>query len=124
MYIALATSWSLFCGTTRYLSLATAAFHFCAPLASNARISPLAVATTTVRSPAPTPADSPALLAWMLASKVTGNAIGTRPALQLGVLLVVVAVQMVSLGLLAELVVNLRRRRRLEASADGDLLEP
>jgi branched-chain amino acid transport system permease protein len=26
MYIALATSWSLFCGTTRYLSLATAAF--------------------------------------------------------------------------------------------------
>jgi len=65
-----------------------------------------------------------ALLAWMLASKVTGNAIGTRPALQLGVLLVVVAVQMVSLGLLAELVVNLRRRRRLEASADGDLLEP
>lgn len=65
-----------------------------------------------------------ALLAWMLASKVTGHPIGTRPALQLGVLLVVVAVQMVSLGLLAELVVNLRRRRRLEASADGDLLEP
>ena len=26
MYIALATSWGLFCGTTRYLSLATAAF--------------------------------------------------------------------------------------------------
>lgn len=26
MYIALATSWSLFCGTTRYLSLATSAF--------------------------------------------------------------------------------------------------
>ena len=26
MYIALATSWSLFCGATRYLSLATAAF--------------------------------------------------------------------------------------------------
>ena len=26
MYIALSTSWSLFCGTTRYLSLATAAF--------------------------------------------------------------------------------------------------
>ena len=59
-----------------------------------------------------------------LASKVTGHAIGNRPALQLGVLLVVVAVQMVSLGLLAELVVNLRRRRRLEAPADGDLLRP
>jgi branched-chain amino acid transport system permease protein len=26
MYVALATSWSLFCGTTRYLSLATSAF--------------------------------------------------------------------------------------------------
>ncbi len=64
-----------------------------------------------------------AFLAWMLASKVAGNAIGNRPALQLGVLLVVVGVQMVSLGLLAELVVNLRRRRRLDATADGDLRE-
>jgi dolichol-phosphate mannosyltransferase len=64
------------------------------------------------------------LLAWMLASKVAGNAIGSRPALQLGVLLVVVGVQMVSLGLLAELVVNLRRRRRLDATADGDLRQP
>jgi dolichol-phosphate mannosyltransferase len=62
-----------------------------------------------------------ALLTWMLASKVTGHVIGTRPALQLGVLLVVVAVQMVSLGLLAELVVNMRRRRNLDASADGDV---
>ena len=26
MYIALSTSWSLFCGSTRYLSLATSAF--------------------------------------------------------------------------------------------------
>ena len=65
-----------------------------------------------------------AMLAWMFASKVTGHSIGTRPALQLGVLLVVVAVQMVSLGLLAELVVNLRRRRRLDATADGDLIAP
>ena len=64
------------------------------------------------------------LLAWMLASKVTGHSIGNRPALQLGVLLIVVAVQMVSLGLLAELVVNLRRRRRLDSAADGDLLAP
>ena len=50
-----------------------------------------------------------------------GDDIGTRPALQLGVLLVVVAVQMVSLGLLGELMVNLRRRRNLDATADGDL---
>ncbi len=62
-----------------------------------------------------------ALLAWMLASKISGHVIGTRPALQLGVLLVVVAVQMVSLGLLGELMVNLRRRRHLDASVDGDL---
>jgi glycosyltransferase involved in cell wall biosynthesis len=65
-----------------------------------------------------------AFLAWMLVSKAAGNAIGNRPALQLGVLLVVVGVQMVSLGLLAELVVNLRRRRRLDATADGDLRQP
>ena len=61
------------------------------------------------------------LLAWMLASKIGGNAIGQRPALQLGVLLVVVAVQMVSLGLLGELMVNLRRRRHLDTTAEGDL---
>ena len=61
------------------------------------------------------------LLLWMLVSKLLGHAIGDRPALQLGVLLVVVAVQMVSLGLLAELVVNLRRRRHLDATADGDV---
>jgi dolichol-phosphate mannosyltransferase len=61
------------------------------------------------------------LLAWMGASKIMGHDIGTRPALQLGVLLVVVAVQMLSLGLLGELMVNLRRRRNLDASAEGDL---
>ena len=61
------------------------------------------------------------LLAWMGVSKLTGHDIGTRPALQLGVLLVVVAVQMLSLGLLGELMVNLRRRRNLDATAEGDL---
>ncbi len=50
------------------------------------------------------------LLAWMLVEKLMGNPIGTRPALLAGVLLVVVAVQMVLLGLLAELSVHLRRR--------------
>ena len=39
MYIALATSWSMFCGATRYLSLATSAFfgvgaYTSAPLAT------------------------------------------------------------------------------------------
>jgi hypothetical protein len=33
----------------------------------------------------------------------------------------VVAVQMVSLGLLGELMVNLRRRRSLDSAAEGDL---
>ena len=61
------------------------------------------------------------LLTWMLGSKLLGNSIGTRPALQLGVLLIVVAVQMVSLGLLGELMVNLRRRRDLDTTAEGDL---
>ena len=57
----------------------------------------------------------------MFVSKLLGHEIGQRPALQLGVLLVVVAVQMISLGLLGELMVNLRRRDRLDSSAEGDL---
>lgn len=61
------------------------------------------------------------LLLWMLVSKLLGNPIGERPALQIGVLLVVVAVQMVSLGLISELMVNLRRRQVLDSTAEGDL---
>ena len=61
------------------------------------------------------------ILLWMLVSKLLGHDIGQRPVLQLGVLLVVVAVQMISLGLLGELMVNLRRRERLDSSAEGDL---
>jgi glycosyltransferase involved in cell wall biosynthesis len=52
-----------------------------------------------------------ALLSWMLVERVMGNRVGTRPALIAGVLLVVVAMQMVLLGLLAELSVHLRRER-------------
>ena len=55
-----------------------------------------------------------ALLVWMGASKLAGNAVGQRPALLLGVLLVVVGVQLMSLGLLAELVVHYRRPRGSE----------
>lgn len=62
-----------------------------------------------------------ALLGWMGVEWLLGHRIGTRPALIIGVLFVVVAVQMVSLGLLAELVVNMRRRRSLDSSAEGDL---
>ncbi|MGN6696194.1 MAG: glycosyltransferase, partial [Aquihabitans sp.] len=61
------------------------------------------------------------ILFWMFISKLLGHNIGQRPVLQLGVLLIVVAVQMISLGLLGELMVNLRRRDRLDSSAEGDL---
>ena len=50
-----------------------------------------------------------ALLAWMLVLRIMGERVGTRPALLAGVLLVVVAVQLASFGLLAELMVHLRR---------------
>jgi len=50
------------------------------------------------------------LLAWMLAERLLGYQIGTRPALLAGVLFVVVGVQLVVLGLLAELSVHLLHR--------------
>jgi glycosyltransferase involved in cell wall biosynthesis len=53
-----------------------------------------------------------ALLAWMLVLRISGERVGDRPALLGGVLLVVVAVQLASLGLLAELLVHLRRPGR------------
>ena len=52
-----------------------------------------------------------ALLTWMLVLRISGEAVGSRPALAAGVLLVVVAVQLGSLGLIAELLVHLRRAR-------------
>ena len=52
------------------------------------------------------------LLAWMAIEKLQGNGIGTRPALTIGVLLVVVSVQLISVGLLAELFVHQTRRSR------------
>jgi glycosyltransferase involved in cell wall biosynthesis len=52
-----------------------------------------------------------ALLVWMLVERLAGHQVGTRPALLAGVLLVVVAMQLVLLGLLAELSVHLRRDR-------------
>jgi glycosyltransferase involved in cell wall biosynthesis len=62
-----------------------------------------------------------ALLTWMVVLRIQGETIGNRPAMLGGVLLVVVAVQMVSLGLIGELIVNLRRRRRLDAEVDVDI---
>jgi dolichol-phosphate mannosyltransferase len=53
-----------------------------------------------------------ALLAWMLALRLTGETVGDRPALLAGITLAVVGVQLISVGLLAELIVALHRRRR------------
>jgi dolichol-phosphate mannosyltransferase len=51
------------------------------------------------------------LLTWMLVVKLSGGAIGSRPALLIGVLLVVVSVQLILVGLLAELMIYESRRR-------------
>ena len=47
-----------------------------------------------------------AILVWLLVEKLLGESIGTRPALTAGVLLVIVGVQLISLGLVAELIVK------------------
>jgi glycosyltransferase involved in cell wall biosynthesis len=61
-----------------------------------------------------------ALLAWMLVIRITGGGVGHRPALFAGVLLAVVGVQLVSLGLIAELLVHFRRDRDPELFVEGD----
>lgn len=58
------------------------------------------------------------LLTWMLMLRLQGERVGDRPALLAGVLLLVVAVQVASLGLLAELVIHLSRRDRSRATSD------
>jgi hypothetical protein len=58
----------------------------------------------------------------MFGSWLLGNQVGTRPALLFGVLLIVVAVQMVFFGLLAELSVHLRRQRDLQSAVEVDEL--
>jgi glycosyltransferase involved in cell wall biosynthesis len=55
-----------------------------------------------------------AILAYMTALKVTGEAIGHRPLLTLGVLLVVVGMQFFSLGLISELLTSHHMERRRE----------
>jgi glycosyltransferase involved in cell wall biosynthesis len=63
------------------------------------------------------------LLAYLTVVKLMGHAIGQRPLLTLGVLLVVVGIQLFSLGLVGELVTSLHEERtgdreRLEALVD------
>jgi glycosyltransferase involved in cell wall biosynthesis len=52
-----------------------------------------------------------AILVYLTIVKLTGEAIGRRPLLLLGVLLVVVGIQFLSLGLLSELVTSQHRER-------------
>lgn len=52
------------------------------------------------------------LLLWMLVERLAGHGVGDRPALLAGVTLVVVGVQLVSVGLLAELFLHLHHERR------------
>ena len=65
-----------------------------------------------------------AILAWMLVLRIAGERVGDRPALLTGVLLVVVAVQLASFGLLAELMVHLRRPSRPDPEAAIRALDP
>ena len=58
-----------------------------------------------------------AILVYLTVVKLTGEPIGRRPLLLLGVLLVVVGIQFLSLGLLSELVTS-QHRERLRAAGD------
>jgi glycosyltransferase involved in cell wall biosynthesis len=60
------------------------------------------------------------LITWMLIVKIGGGAVGNRPALLGGILLAVVGVQLMSLGLIAELIVHFRRDRAPDVLAEGD----
>jgi len=57
------------------------------------------------------------ILVYLTIEKLSGEAIGKRPLLLLGVLLVVVVIQFLSLGLLSELVTS-QHRERARATAD------
>jgi dolichol-phosphate mannosyltransferase len=58
-----------------------------------------------------------AILVYLTVVKLTGEAIGHRPLLLLGVLLVVVGIQFLSLGLISELLTS-QHRERMRATSD------
>ncbi len=63
------------------------------------------------------------VLAYLTAVKISGEAIGRRPLLMLGVLLVVVGIQFVSLGLLSELITSQHEERLDERQRVEHLVE-
>lgn len=62
--------------------------------------------------------------AWLTVEKLAfGHAIGQRPLLLLGVLLLIVGVQLLSLGLVGELIASSRVRRGLDAAIVAEVVE-
>lgn len=59
------------------------------------------------------------ILAYLLVVKLAGGAIGHRPLLVLGVLLVVTGIQVFSIGLLGELALHMHEEDRLEERDEG-----
>jgi hypothetical protein len=64
-----------------------------------------------------------AILAYLTVLKATGHAIGQRPLLTLGVLLVVVGLQFFSLGLLSEMVTSHHEERSGAADRERALVD-
>ena len=63
-----------------------------------------------------------AILVYLTIVKLAGHAIGQRPLLTLGVLLVVVGIQLLSLGLLSELITSHHEERTGEADRSARLV--
>ncbi len=63
------------------------------------------------------------VLAYLTVLKIDGQAIGQRPLLTLGVLLVVVGIQLFSLGLLAELILSQHEQRVPETERERQYVE-
>jgi hypothetical protein len=64
-----------------------------------------------------------ALLVYLTVLKLTGEAIGHRPLLTLGVLLLVVGVQLLSLGLISELVTSQHEERITDGNPTRQLVD-
>lgn len=63
------------------------------------------------------------LLAWMAVDKILGHGVGQRPALLAGIFLVVVAVQIFSIGLLAEFLAHVKGRVDVTGMIERDIQE-
>ena len=63
------------------------------------------------------------ILLYLTANKIGGAAIGQRPLLTLGVLLVVVAIQLISLGLVSELITSQHEERMGEGERMDSVVE-